>query len=84
MKKMGRKELLRKLQELEFAAVDINLYLDTHPENQQALMDYNSISQQLLEHKQIFEMNYGPLINFGFSPSKYPWAWVNEPWPWQE
>lgn len=84
MKQPNRKELLRKIQELSFATVELNLFLDTHPENQQALMDYNYFHQQLMEHKRMYEVNYGPLTNFGFSPSQYPWAWVNEPWPWEE
>lgn len=75
--------LLLKIQELEFTAVDLNLYLDNHPMNKQALIDYNKITQQLNECKMAYEAKYGPLTNFGYAPSQYPWRWVAEPWPWE-
>jgi len=75
--------LLKKLQELEFAAVELNLYLDNHPENKNALADFNIISKELMQVKKMYEKEMGPLINFGFSDSQYPWGWVDEPWPWE-
>ncbi|MFZ5967900.1 MAG: spore coat protein CotJB [Bacillota bacterium] len=78
-----RLEILKKIQEFEFACIDLNLYLDTHPTDQRALMDYNMYSNQLLMLKRQYENMYGPLMNFGFSPSQYPWRWIDEPWPWQ-
>lgn len=84
MKRDNRKETLRKIQELQFAALDLNLFLDTHPGNQQAVMDFNVLSQKLREQINLYEMNFGPLTNFGYSPSNYPWAWIKEPWPWED
>jgi len=78
-----RNDLLRQIQEVEFALIDLNLYLDNYPENQQALVDYNMLTQKLMELKNMYEMQYGPLTNFGYAPSQYPWTWVNEPWPWE-
>lgn len=80
---MTREELKRKIQELEFAAVELNLYLDNHPNEQKALVDYNNISKDLGSLKKEYESKYGPLCNFGNAPSAYPWQWVNEPWPWE-
>jgi len=84
MGKTRRKELLLKIQELEFAVVDLNLFLDTHPGSEQALADYNKYTQELINLKDVYEMKYGPLTNFGYSPSQCPWQWVDEPWPWEE
>jgi len=72
--KLSRKSLLNKIRELEFAAVDLNLYLDNFPNNRDAL---------LLSLKKEYEDNYGMLTNFGSSTSKYPWSWINDPWPWE-
>jgi len=83
MHEMNRKEMMRKIQELEFATIDLNLYLDNHPNNQKALMDYNMLTRDLMNLKRMYEMKYGPLTNFGYCPSQYPWQWVNEPWPWE-
>lgn len=82
-KGLGRENLLLKIQELEFALVDLNLFLDTHPENQRALMDYNMYTNDLMQLRSVFEMQYGPLTNFGYAPSQYPWRWLESPWPWE-
>lgn len=76
-------KMLEKIRELEFAAVDLNLFLDNHPTNQQALTDFNAIALELGELKKAYEAKYGPLTNFGHSPGQYPWRWVSEPWPWE-
>lgn len=83
MHEMSRGEMMKKIQEVEFATIDLNLYLDNHPENQRALMDYNSLTSELINLKRIYEMKYGPLTNFGYAPSKYPWQWIESPWPWE-
>lgn len=83
MNDMDCQELMKKIKELEFAAVDLNLYLDTHPQCRQALADYNMITQDLMKHKKMYESKFGPLTNYGTSPSQYPWRWVDEPWPWE-
>lgn len=76
-------QLLVRIMALEFTAVDLNLYLDTHPDDQRALMEYNSVVQELTALKEQYQGRFGPLTNFGYAPSQYPWAWVNEPWPWE-
>jgi len=78
-----RVALLQKLQETEFAAIELNLYLDTHPLDQNALMQYNQLACQLQMLKQQYETAYGPLLNFGFSPSQFPFRWLEGPWPWE-
>jgi spore coat protein JB len=75
--------LLLKIQELTFGAVDLNLYLDNHPENKNALSDFNAITRELIKAKKLYEAENGPLANFGCSESSYPWEWINEPWPWE-
>lgn len=75
--------LLRQIQELEFIAIELTLFLDTHPEDQAALRDYNAVSKRLTDVKQRYENLYGPLCVYGFSPSRYPWQWIEEPWPWE-
>ncbi len=74
--------LLRRIQETQFVAVDLNLYLDTHPDDQKALCDYNGASLQLQALIQEYEQCYGPLMHFGQGASRLPWAWIEDPWPW--
>lgn len=79
-----RRALMRKIQDVEFAALELQLYLDTHPQDQRAVMQFNQYARELMMLKQQYEMAYGPLLNYGFSPSQYPWRWIETPWPWEE
>ena len=76
-------QLLEEIMELEFAAVELNLYLDTHPFERKAISQYNDVVHELRARKQRYEMKYGPLANYGTYTSEYPWGWVEEPWPWE-
>lgn len=77
-------QLLLKIQQLEFAAVELNLFLDTHPEDQQALAMFNKVHQELMQCVRSYEQTYGPLLNFGFSPAlQNTWRWAELPWPWE-
>lgn len=84
MKKESRETLLTKFQELSFACLDMNLYLDNNPDDKNAINMYNSLCNQLLQAKCAYENRYGPLTNFGYAPTKYPWQWVCNPWPWDK
>ena len=78
-----REQLLWRIQALSFTAVDLNLYLDTHPWDTRALADYNQISAALAQTRALYEQLYGPMLNFGMSCGGDSWRWVEEPWPWQ-
>ncbi|MBO8128776.1 MAG: spore coat protein CotJB [Peptococcaceae bacterium] len=78
-----REELLREIQEWQFVATELTLFLDTHPENREALRDYNMAHERLRNLHRQWETRYGPLTSQGHSPSQYPWQWVEEPWPWE-
>lgn len=78
-----RKQLLVAIMAEEFTAIDLNLYLDTHPEDRKALADYYETVRKLEELKAQYEMRYGPLTAVGRTPSEYLWHWVDEPWPWE-
>lgn len=79
-----RTRLLDEIRAIEFMAIDLNLYLDTHPDDQRALKEYNSYTQQLMAMKDEYQRRYGPLSNFGTAFSQFPWAWINDPWPWDQ
>lgn len=79
---MQKEKLMRQIQEIQFACLDLNLYLDTHPECKEAILYYNQLCLMLEKCKKMYEMQYGPLTNFGGGTSKYPWQWEQSPWPW--
>lgn len=77
-----KRSLLQQITECEFICIDINLYLDTHPNDARALSDYNCYAEQLRALKDIYMKNYGPLENFGNSVSRGSWKWNIQPFPW--
>ena len=79
---MNQRELFNQIMALNFAVNDLVLYLDTHPDDANAVNMYNSFSKQLNEAIRNYECKYGPLTNFGYGKSGCPWQWVEQPWPW--
>jgi spore coat protein JB len=75
-------QMLCEIQQLEFIAIELTLYLDTHPDEQEPLKDYNRTTERLNQLKMQYERQYGPLSVYGVSTSKSPWQWAEQPWPW--
>lgn len=78
-----RDELLRRLTALDFVAVDMGLYLNTHPHCHDAIEKYNAAISEADKCRQMYESAYGPLCSFR-SASNKTWCWSDNPWPWQE
>ncbi|WP_239615349.1 spore coat protein CotJB [Cohnella mopanensis] len=74
---------LLELQTVDFALVELTLYLDTHPTDMQAVQQFNQLAQKRQQIANEFEMKFGPLLQFGHSFSRFPWQWIESPWPWQ-
>lgn len=80
-----RERMLREIQELEFTAIDLQLFLDTHPDDRRALADYISVSQALKTARERYERAYGPLVGFGFGLEELNqgYRWLDY-WPWED
>ncbi len=76
-------EMLMDLMELEFTLVELNLFLDTHPEDAEALRMFNRVSREFDVVKREYGQMFGPLVNFGHCTSEGEWKWLDMPWPWQ-
>ncbi|MFJ7364188.1 spore coat protein CotJB [Peribacillus frigoritolerans] len=77
-------QLLEQIQAADFVLVELTLYLDTHPNDQQALQQFNQFHEYSRQLKSVFEPKYGPLLGFGNSPGgENKWEWGQGPWPWQ-
>lgn len=76
--------MLRKVQQMEFVALELNLYLDTHPCDKEALHDYKCAVDLLKKYEHEYICQFGPLLNFGEQPlTADRWQWVEGPWPWE-
>jgi spore coat protein JB len=78
-----RERWLHDLMAIDFVLLELNLYLDTHPRDQQAIQQFNEFVTRRAKLATEYERHYGPLMNFGHSLSPSPWAWNDGPWPWQ-
>lgn len=77
-----RQQALLEVQMYTFVAHEINLYLDTHSQNQRMVQLYNEYSKKAEESSRSFENQYGPLMVEN-SSNQTPFQWVQGPWPWE-
>lgn len=77
---MQRQEMIDQIKSLDFAIIELGLYLDTHPDDQRALCMHKEYCKQAKDLKDKYQKMYGPLTIF------YPcnkWRWLEQPWPWE-
>ena len=75
-----REEMIMKIRELDFAIVELALYLDTHPTDEKALCLHRKYVKEMKELKEKYQKIYGPLtINYPCNK----WRWLEQPWPWE-
>lgn len=80
--RMSDAELLEEIRALSFVKVELELFLDTHPNSTKALDYYYKTIEALEMLYDIYHEKFGPLLASGVvAPDK--WTWVNTPWPWQ-
>ena len=80
---MNQKEMMKRLQQLGFTLVELNLYLDTHPNCSKTRELYNRYSEEMAMLREQYFQKYGPTLNFGVCPAGDSFSWVNSPWPWE-
>ena len=77
---LRRLEMIDQIKSLDFAIIELGLYLDTHPDDQKALCMHREYCKQVKNLKDKYQKMYGPLTIF------YPcnkWRWLEQPWPWE-
>ena len=75
-----RREMANEIRGLDFAIVELALYLDTHPTDKKALCLHRKYCKECKELKDEYQRVYGPLtINYPCNK----WRWLEQPWPWE-
>lgn len=80
---MDRKNLLCNIQAYNFAAYDMLLYLDTHPDDKKAFKLFKELVAKTNELKNEYQENFGPLSPYA-SAENDSFDWLNSPWPWEK
>ena len=73
---------MREIQEVGFALVDLNLFLDSHPNDKLALDFFKDMQTKYSQLQADYEMEFGPLTAFDTNTER-GWTWINNPWPWE-
>ena len=81
-KRMNQKELYDWIAMLGFCAVDMMLYLDTHPDDEEALNYFNQCNTLYNAAKQSYQEQFG-LLNAFSEQERSSWDWNTAPMPWE-
>ena len=76
-------ELLTYIDSLSFACIDLGLYLDIYSNDKNAIDLFNQYRMQKKQLIEEYQNKYGPLLLSSDSLNSYPWAWDDQPWPWE-
>jgi spore coat protein JB len=68
--------------ETGFAMDDILLYLDTHPQDREALAYYEKVREDWMRARCAYVSKVGPLT-FDDVTGVNKWTWIERPWPWE-
>lgn len=66
-----------------FAVHEAVLYLDTHPNDQNALEYYRKKQQQLIQANENYQKIVGPTRSCMVDTNSGSWRWIETPWPWE-
>ena len=75
--------MLTDLDALEFAMVDLSLYLDVNPDDRRAIELYNKYRLENEELLKLYQDRFGPILLNSDALNNMPWMWDNRPWPWE-
>ncbi len=76
-------KMLTELDSLEFALVDLNLYLDVYPDDREAIQLFNQYRIERQDLLNQYQNKYGPILISSEALNQAPWMWDNRPWPWE-
>ncbi len=76
-----RETLLLKLMSYTFAIVDLNLYLDLHPEDQNAFHLFQKYVAEKNKVEESYIEKYGPIT---VTETEKSFNWIENPWPWDK
>lgn len=74
-----KRALLHEIRVCTFALIEAKLFLDSHPDDRQAIAFYRKHRETLRQLENKWENCTGEMFNKNASR----WTWVDTPWPWQ-
>lgn len=82
--KESKEVLMHRLRVCDFILVELNEYLDTHPDDPDALRCFEKHRAMREATEQAYISRYGPITILDHSAVQgNQWRWVDGPWPWE-
>ena len=82
--KTEQEQYLLNLAQLQFAAHELNLYLDVHPEDEAMIRLFNEYREASNKALMEYERRYGPITITSDILKVVPWAWTSINFPWED
>lgn len=82
MRNADKCKIVSAVYEIGFVLVETMLYLDTHPDDLEALAYYSEMKEKYENVRKQYNKLVGPLEFTDCSSEKY-WTWVATPMPWE-
>lgn len=78
-----RESLIRELARMGFAAHELNLYLDLHPEDTTMITLFNDYREKYNQLVKQYDEKFGPLLISSNTLNQTPFLWERDIWPWE-
>ncbi len=78
-----QERLLREIGMIDFVIIEMNLYLDTHPNDKNAIEYLNHYVRLKNQALRDYAARYGPLTLSSADSCSKEWNWALMPWPWE-
>ncbi len=75
--------LIIAISKVSFVLDDLRLFLDTHPEDEEAIKHYNECSKKRRELVSEYTRTFGPLMFYCPNDNASRWMWIDGPMPWE-
>lgn len=79
---MTNREMLMQIMQLDFYLIDLGLYLNTHPDDKNAVEIFKDYQREVNALKEKYTREVGPLTLGTNAEDR--WNWTLNPWPWED
>lgn len=76
-----QQRMMRQLSSMKFAAWELHIFLDTHPETVKRPKSWKNTERKSLNSPANMKMLLGQFNETSNQASR--WAWISGPWPWE-
>ena len=76
-------KLLHEINILSFTIVELTLFLDTHPDNQEAMRHFDYYNRLKKDKYEEYNNMFGPLSLNQAKGRTQEFQWTMQPWPWE-